>query len=72
MIEYLKWLFDMHRKPAACYHSRVRCIHGDEINWFRGKRSVCLDCHMVLDPLPAYCFVTGEPHYVSTLEKLDP
>lgn len=48
---------------VGCPHSRVRCVHGDEITGRRGRRAACEDCGRSLDrPLPDPCSFTGEPH----------
>ena len=50
-----------------CRHERVRCVHGDEINWRSGRvtvRAACLDCDASLPKLdlPAICHYNGEAH----------
>jgi hypothetical protein len=52
----------MHWPWVSCVHWHVRCVHGDEVNERRGKRSVCLDCGKALPQLPVICSETGEPH----------
>ena len=60
LIDYLKWLFDLHR--PKCEHTRQRCIHGDEINWVRAARSACLDCFALFEELPEHCYYTKQRH----------
>lgn len=45
-----------------CPHDRQRCLHGDAILAFKGKRARCLDCGRALPDLPPVCSVTGQPH----------
>jgi hypothetical protein len=65
MIDYLKSLFSKSR----CTH-KYRCVHGDEINYLRGARSVCLKCGKPGEFLPFYCFYSKEIHdsYMKVLD----
>lgn len=49
--------------PGVCKHSKVRCTHGDEINFRRGRRRFCMVCGRSLKgTLSKICFFTGEMH----------
>lgn len=67
MIDYLKWLFNW-----KCKHTRIRCIHSDEIILAGYKRSCCLDCPQLFDSLPEYCYYTKEPHTKMDRPKVTP
>lgn len=47
-----------------CKHTRLRCVHGDEIIARGFARAACLDCGRSRrrEPLPAVCSVTGRLH----------
>lgn len=40
------------RKQRNCYHINAHGIYGDAINFFNGKRGICINCNMLLDELP--------------------
>lgn len=49
--------------PFVCKHEKVRCIHGDEIHTYKGRRIKCLVCGRALKgEHPRQCFFNGEPH----------
>lgn len=57
------WQF---RKRAACPHSKLRPIHGDEIVAAGYKRLDCLDCRRLLDgPVVIAYLRKNEPRLVA-------
>lgn len=59
----LIFLVNVAFRRQPCRHERVRCIHGDEINQYHGRRVLCLDCgEALLTPMPRICWYTGKPH----------
>lgn len=77
-MEYIPWiaalviylvLFVAFRRPP-CEHELIICVHGDEINFRNGNRSVCIICEKPFKKLPEICAYTGQPHLSSERKEM--